>query len=77
MFVNCPFDGACKPLLDAILFAIHDCGFIARTALEVTGSAETRLDKIIRIIRESRWSLHDIAKAFEALARKRSALPST
>ena len=62
VFVNCPFDGAYKPLLDAILFAIHDCGFIARTALEVTGSAETRLDKIIRIIRESRWSLHDISR---------------
>jgi len=62
VFVNCPFDAAYKPLLDAILFAIHDCGFIARTALEVTGSAETRLDKIIRIIRESRWSLHDISR---------------
>jgi len=66
VFVNCPFDAAYKPLLDAILFAIHDCGFIARTALEVTGSAETRLDKIIRIIRESRWSLHDIIRRFLA-----------
>lgn len=62
VFVNCPFDAAYKPLLDAILFAIHDCGFIARTALEVTGSAETRLDKVIRIIRESRWSIHDISR---------------
>jgi hypothetical protein len=62
VFVNCPFDRGYKPLLDAILFAIHDCGFIARTALEVTGSAETRLDKISRIIRESRWSLHDISR---------------
>ena len=62
VFVNCPFDAAYKPLLDAILFAIHDCGFIARTALEVSGSAEMRLDKIIRIIRESRWSIHDISR---------------
>jgi hypothetical protein len=62
VFVNCPFDTPYKLLLDAILFAIHECGFIARTALEVTGSAETRLDKIIRIIRESRWSVHDISR---------------
>lgn len=62
VFVNCPFDAAYKPLLDAILFAIHDCGFIARTALEVSGSAETRLAKIVRIIRRSRWSIHDISR---------------
>ena len=62
VFVNCPFDAAYKPLFDGILFAIHDCGFVARTALEVTGSAETRLNKIARIIQESRWSLHDISR---------------
>jgi hypothetical protein len=62
VFVNCPFDEAYKPLLDALLFCIHDCGFLARTALEVSGSGETRLDKIARIIRESRFSLHDISR---------------
>ena len=62
VFVNCPFDAAYKPLLHAILFAIHDCGFIARSALEATGAAEPRLDKIVRIIRESRWSVHDISR---------------
>lgn len=62
VFVNCPFDAPYKALLDAILFTIHDCGFIARTALEVVGSAETRLDKIVRVIRASRWSIHDISR---------------
>lgn len=62
VFVNCPFDSAYTPLLHAILFAIHDCGFDARSALEVTGGAEARLDKIVRIIRESRWSIHDISR---------------
>jgi hypothetical protein len=62
VFVNCPFDTPYKPVLDAILFAIHDCGFIARSALEAVGSAETRLDKIIRVIRASRWSIHDIGR---------------
>lgn len=62
VFVNCPFDGQYKPLVDAILFAVHDCGFLARTALEVSGSGETRLDKIVRIIRDSRFSIHDVSR---------------
>jgi len=62
VFVNCPFDEAYKPLLDALLFSIHDCGFLARSALEVSGSGETRLDKIARIIGESRFSVHDISR---------------
>ena len=60
VFVNAPFDQNYLPLLHAILFAIHDCGFIARIAVEDTGSNETRLDKIARIIRESRLSIHDL-----------------
>ncbi len=62
VFVNCPYDDAYRPLLCAILFAIHDCGFLARTALEDVGSGETRLDKIARIVRESRFSVHDISR---------------
>lgn len=62
VFVNCPFDGQYKPLFDATLFAIQDCGFLARTALEVNGSGETRLDKIVRIVRDSRFSIHDISR---------------
>lgn len=62
VFINCPFDRSYKPLLDAILFTIHDCGFIARTALEVRGAAEFRLAKIARILEESRWSIHDISR---------------
>lgn len=62
VFVNCPFDDDFLPLLHAIVFTIHDCGFIARLAVEDTGSNETRLDKIARIIRESRYSIHDISR---------------
>ena len=62
VFVNCPFDSDFLPILHAILFSIHDCGFIARIAVEDTGSNETRLDKIARIIRESRFSIHDISR---------------
>lgn len=62
VFVNCPFDEPYKPLLDAALFAIHDCGFTARTALETSGSGVTHLEKIARIIGESRFSIHDISR---------------
>ena len=62
VFVNCPFDEPFKPLLDAILFAIHDCGFAARTALEESGSGETRLDKLVRVIGQCRFSIHDISR---------------
>ena len=62
VFVNAPFDQNYLPLLHAILFAIHDCGFIARIAVEDIGSNETRLDKIARIIRESRLSIHDLSR---------------
>ena len=47
-----PGDDDFLPILHAILFAIHDCGFVARIAVEDIGSNETRLDKIARIIRE-------------------------
>lgn len=62
VFLNCPFDHGYRPLLHAALFAIQDCGFIARTALEDVGSGETRLDKILRIIDGSRYSIHDISR---------------
>jgi hypothetical protein len=62
VFVNVPFDAEYLPILHAILFTIQDCGFIARIAVEDTGSNETRLDKIERIIRESRLSIHDISR---------------
>lgn len=62
VFVNCPFDTAFKPILDAILFAIHDCGFIARIALEDAGTGDARLEKIREIIAGSKFSIHDVSR---------------
>ena len=62
VFVNCPFDADYLPLLHAMLFAIHDCGFIARVAVEDIGSNEMRIEKIVRIISESCYSIHDISR---------------
>jgi len=62
VFVNCPFDDGYKPIFDAIVFAIFDCGFVARSALELMDGAEVRVDKIARIIEGSRYGIHDISR---------------
>jgi hypothetical protein len=61
VFLNCPFDPAYKPLFDAIVFAIYDLGFVARSALEIDDGTEIRLAKIERIIEECRYGIHDIS----------------
>jgi hypothetical protein len=62
VFVNCPFDGTYTPLMEALVFAIHDCGYIARSALEAEDSAEVRMDKIAKIIKDCRYGIHDISR---------------
>jgi hypothetical protein len=48
--------------MEAIIFAIHDCGFIARSALEVEDSAEVRIEKIAKIIKACKYGIHDISR---------------
>jgi hypothetical protein len=62
VFVNAPFDDEFLPLLHAILFTIHDAGFVARLAVEKIGGSELRLPKILRLIKESRLSIHDLSR---------------
>jgi len=62
VFVNCPFDNDFKPLFHALLFAVHDCGFIARHALQEVGGRRSRLAKICQLIEQSRWSIHDLGQ---------------
>ena len=62
VFLNCPFDSAYKQLFDAMVFAIHDCGFIARCALEEGDASQVRIDKIYNIIADCRYGIHDISR---------------
>lgn len=62
VFINCPFDKQYRPTFHAIVFAIHDSGFIARCALEELDSRQTRLDKILEIISECKYGVHDISR---------------
>ncbi|HWW61583.1 MAG TPA: hypothetical protein VN181_09460 [Thermoanaerobaculia bacterium] len=43
-------------------FAVHDCGFTARSALEHDDAGESRYNKILRIIRACRFGIHDISR---------------
>ena len=61
VFINCPFDPKYRRLLRGLLFAVHDCGFRARSALEIEDSGEVRVQKIVRIIGESPFGIHDIS----------------
>jgi hypothetical protein len=62
VFINCPFDPEYWPLFEAIVFAVYDCGFFPRCALEVDDSSQVRIEKITRMIRASRLSIHDISR---------------
>ena len=63
VFLNVPFDRKYGRLFDALVFAVHDCGFIARSALEVDDSGQARVLKILDIIEQSKYGIHDISRA--------------
>ncbi|WP_194362392.1 hypothetical protein [Alienimonas chondri] len=60
--MNCPFDADYDPLFEAILFCVFDCGFRPRCALEAVDSAAIRVEKILDLIGECRFGLHDISR---------------
>jgi hypothetical protein len=62
VFVNCPFDSQYKPIFEAIVFAVHDCGCVARCALEVDDGSQVRIDKIFQLIDGCRLGIHDISR---------------
>ena len=62
VFVNCPFDEKYRHLFEAVVFAVHDCGYIARCSLEVDDASEVRIEKITKIISDCRFGLHDISR---------------
>lgn len=62
VFVNCPFDDAYRDLFQALVFAIHDCGYVARCALELQDASQVRIEKIALTIAECRLGIHDISR---------------
>jgi len=62
VFVNCPFDTKYGALLDALVFAVHDCGFVARCAQEIRDTGQVRIDKIVKLIEQCKFGIHDISR---------------
>jgi hypothetical protein len=68
VFVNCPLDQEYYPLLRPLLFTILSMGLVPRLAIERSDSGESRLQKIIELIEQSQFAIHDLSRC---RARKR------
>lgn len=63
VFLNCPFDNDYNEIFNAIVFAVHSCGFVLRCAKEENGNAAAiRILKIEKFIKESKYAIHDISR---------------
>ena len=63
VFLNVPFDKKYSRLSDALIFAVYDCGFVARSALEVEDCGKVRVEKILDIIEQSKFGITLIPSA--------------
>lgn len=64
VFINCPFDEEHRPVHHAILTTVIACGLEPRSALESGSTALPRMQRISRALRQSRYSVHDLSRAF-------------
>jgi len=62
VFINCPFDKEYYALLRPLLFTIIYLGYNPRIASERSDSAENRVDKVCELIRDSKYSIHDLSR---------------
>ena len=62
VFINCPVDDAFAPTFRALIFAIIVCGFRPRSARELDDGGQTRIDKILSLIEECRYGVHDLSR---------------
>jgi hypothetical protein len=62
VFINCPYDPEFEPTFDAIVFATACCGFMPRSALESGDIAVSRMERIVRAIFASQYSIHDLSR---------------
>ena len=62
VFINCPFDDAYMPLLRPMVFCVYRVGLRPRIALERHDSAEARIEKIIELIQNSKYGIHDLSR---------------
>lgn len=61
IFYNCPFDESYKPIFEAVIFCVFAAGFQPRCSLEFDDGTEIRIGKILRIIGQCQYGIHDIS----------------
>lgn len=62
VFINCPFDKDYSSLLRPLVFTIVYLGFNPKIALERADAGEQRVDKILSLIKQSKYSIHDLSR---------------
>ena len=62
VFINCPFDDDFAPILQAISFCVVYLGFHPRLAPENADNAAARLDRIVELVRGSKYGIHDLTR---------------
>ncbi len=62
VFINCPFDEAFFPLLRPLLFTVIYVGLNPRISLESMDSGKPRIQKIVSLIEESKYGIHDLSR---------------
>lgn len=61
VFLNVPYDPSFERLYLAFIAGVNAFGFVAHATLEIPGS-KRRLDRILDLIRECNYSLHDLSR---------------
>jgi hypothetical protein len=62
VFINCPFDEEYTALLRPLLFTVLFLKLTPRIALEKLNSGQPRIEKILRLIRQSKFGIHDLSR---------------
>jgi hypothetical protein len=62
VFINCPFDKDYRTMLISLVFTVMYLGLNPRLSLESFDSGETRINKILHLIRESKYGIHDLSR---------------
>ena len=62
VFINCPFDEDYRELLISAIFTVMYLGLTPRLSLESIDSGESRIHKILELIKQSKYGIHDLSR---------------
>lgn len=62
VFINCPFDKSrIDTILKPIIFCLMSHGLFPQLALDINDSGQLRIDKIVGLMKTSKFSIHDLS----------------